>query len=85
METIKEFIEFIESLEFSTVKLHGSGPAFRSIDLKTLTKNVKNYSSINDWMKSLNLTNHLKKNIITTILNNNPPESVKNELLAEMI
>lgn len=85
MEVIQEFIEFIENLESSIVKLHGSGPAFRSIDLKILTKNIKNYSSINDWMKSFNLTSHLKKNIITTILNNNPPESVKNELLAEMI
>lgn len=89
METIKEFVDFIENLKSSRIELHhsghGSGSAFRSLDLRTLTKNIKNYSSIHNWMKSLNLTEFLKKNIIISILKTNPPENVKNELLAEII
>lgn len=85
MEVIQEFVDFIENLESSLVKLHGSGPVFRSIDLRILTKNIKNHYSIHDWIQNLNLPNHLKKNIILTILENNPPENVKNEFLAEMI
>jgi hypothetical protein len=94
MTPIQEFINFIESLDSTIVEYPEIQkpanldswlvPNYK-IDLKTLTKHIINYNSLQSWLQSKNLTDHLQKNIIKAILNTNPPESVRNELLSIML
>jgi len=81
MNTIQEFINFIDGLNNPNIELYELG----SIDLKILTKDIINYNSLQSWLKNKSLTDHLQKNIIKAILNINPPESVRNELLSLML
>jgi hypothetical protein len=85
METIKEFVKFIDGLKSPIASLERSGDALRTINLKTLTKDIEKYESIEKWILSKNLTDRLKKIIISTILDLNLPENVKNEFISLMI
>jgi len=58
---------------------------FHTINLKVLTKDIKDFESFQTWWKSKNLTDHLHKKLVNTLLKINPPDNVKNELLAMMI
>jgi hypothetical protein len=58
---------------------------FHSIDLKKLIKDIHNYSDFLDWWQSRNMPKHLNKVLVKTILNLNPPESVKNALIFIML
>lgn len=82
--TTKEFSDFVLSLKESKVKF-GDHPIYNSIDLRTLTQDVLGFSNLTDWINSKNMPDHLKKNIIIAILSTNPPENVKNELIAIML
>jgi len=79
-----EFFDFINNLDNSVVNLTDN-PVFRTIDLKVLTKDVKEFDNITDWVNNKNMPNHLKKTVLTVLLNINLPENVRNELLALML
>jgi hypothetical protein len=79
-----EFFEFINNLDNSVVTLTDN-PFFRTIDLKVLTKDVKEFDNITDWVNNKNMPNHLKKTVLKVLLNINLPENVRNELLALML
>jgi hypothetical protein len=98
MNTIQEFINFIEGLDDPNIELYEQGhiarsiqpkippnTPFHSINLKILTKDIINYNSLQSWLKNKSLTDHLQNNIIKAILKINPPESVRNELLSIML
>lgn len=94
-QPIKDFVDFVNNLENPTVKLETSLPRnalkhwpqepFHSIDLKILIKDIHKYKQFVDWWESRNMTPHLRNNIVKTILNINPPESVRNILLLIML
>ena len=87
MNTIQEFINFIDGLDNPNIELYEPKmhTPFHSINLKTLTKDITNYNSLQVWLKNKNLTNYLQTNIIKSILKINPPENVRNELLSLML
>lgn len=97
MTEIEDFVRFIDNMNDPVVELYEelqdntiilknwNRRTFRTINLKTLTKDIKNYSSFLDWWKSLNLTSHLNNVLVKTILNQNPPESVKHALIFIML
>jgi hypothetical protein len=84
MTTIHLF-EFINKLEEPVVVLHSQSKAFRTIDLKHLSKDVLDYTNLYGWIKSKNIPKFLLKNILITIINTNPPDSCKNELLGILL
>lgn len=79
--TTQELYDFVLSLKESKVKF-GDHPIYNMIDLRTLTHDILGYSNMKNWIDSKNMPDHLKKNIILAILSTNPPENVKNELIA---
>lgn len=89
MNTIQEFVDFINQLENSNVRLDSVRPEsaelYHTINLKVLTKDIKDFESFQTWWKSKNLPDHLHKTLVKTLLKINPPDNVKNELLAMMI
>lgn len=96
MNDIEDFVRFVNNMNNPVVELHEelhenislknwNKRTFSTINLKILTKDIKNYSSFLDWWKSLNLTSHLNNVLIKTILNQNPPESVKHALIFMML
>ena len=89
MNTIQEFINFIDGLDNPNIELYETkmppNTPFHSINLKTLTKDIINYNSLQVWLKNKNLPNYLQTNIIKSILKINPPENVRNELLSLML
>ena len=89
MNTIQEFIDFIDGLDNPNIELYEPKlppkTPFGSINLKTLTKDIINYNSLQVWLKNKNIPNYLQANIIKSILKMNPPESVRNELLSLML
>jgi hypothetical protein len=96
MTANQELFDFINKLTNSYVPLLGTPEQtvysenldkkiFHKIDLKILCKDVKNYDNLQDWLKSKNAPKYLLKNIIITIINLNPPENVKNQLLSILL
>ena len=53
----------------------------RTIDLKHLSKDILDYENLHGWIKNKNISKFLLKNILITIINTNPPENCRNELL----
>ena len=84
MKTVEELRNFVDSLENSKIKF-GDHPLFDLIDLRTLTNDLLRFDNLEDWLKSKNMPNHLKENVIKAILSTNPPESIKNELISFML
>jgi hypothetical protein len=84
MTTIQLF-EFINKLEEPVVVLHSQSKAFRTIDLKHLSKDLLDYTNLYGWIKSKNIPKFLLKNILITIINSNPPENCRNELLGILL
>jgi hypothetical protein len=89
MNTIQEFINFIEGLDDSVVTFNLLDKYLdeheNEIDLKILTKDIADYSSLQVWLKNIIQSSYLKDCIIKSILKINPPENVKNELLSIML
>jgi len=83
--TTVELFEFINKLEEPVVVLHSESKAFRTIDLKHLSKDVLDYTNLYGWIKSKNIPKFLLKNILITIIRTNPPENCKNELLGILL
>lgn len=92
---IKEFVEFVNNMENPVVKLNQDlkriglknfpTQPFHSINFHVLIKNIESHETFLDWWKSKNLTKHFHNVLIKTILNQNPPESVKHALIFMML
>lgn len=76
---------WIDKLENPTVLLHSESKAFRTIDLKYLSKDILNFNNLHSWIKNKNIPKFLFKNILITIINTNPPEDCRNELLGILL
>jgi hypothetical protein len=86
MTTIEEFAAFIDSLPSPTVQLHGFGDSLRrTIDLRTLTKDIGNFQDLREWWKSKNMPGRLNNTIALTIIGLDPPENIKNAMLFLML
>jgi hypothetical protein len=84
MTTNQILYDHIQNLEKELVKF-GDHPIYNAINLKHLTKNLKDFKTLHDWFNSKNVTNHLRKNITKAILTTNPPEETKIELLSFLL
>lgn len=95
-QAIVDFIEFVNNLDKPVVKLEvrivrenqlkkWPQEPFHTINLKMFIKDINNYQKFVDWWASKNMTPHLRNIIVKTILNINPPESVRNTLLLMML
>ena len=95
-QAIQDFVQFINSMENAVVKLeegvdqvmelkNWKNRQFHTINLKVLIKDIENYPTFLDWWKSRNLTKHLNNVLVKTILNQNPPDSVKHNLIFIML
>lgn len=84
MDSIQQqFISFVEGLEDPAIPLLQEGSKiYRTINLKVFIKNINQWESFHDWWKSKNMTPYLNKNVIKSIINVNPPDSVKNVLIS---
>jgi len=95
-QAILDFVQFVNSMENSVVKLdegleqvlelkNWNKSQFHTINLKVLIKDIEKYKTFIDWWKSRNLTKHLNNVLVKTLLNQNPPESVKHALIFIML
>ena len=80
--TNQELKEFVNSLEAKVVKFGNHPCGVISIDLIVLTQDICRFKTIKEWIDSKNLPKHFKKTILITLLEINPPENVKNELIS---
>ena len=81
----QEFADFIDGMKNPIVKLQDQN-MFHTINLKTLTKDIQNYTNFTDWWKSKNLTKHLNNVLIKTLLGlEELPESAKHALYIMML
>lgn len=85
MNNCQIIFDWVNELEQPLVLLHSQTKAFRTIDLKYLFKDVLDYTNLYGWIKSKNIPKFLLKNILITIINTNPPDSCKNELLGILL
>lgn len=76
---------WINQLENPTISLFEKTKAFRTIDLKHLSKDILDYENLHGWIKNKNISKFLLKNILITIINTNPPENCRNELLGILL
>lgn len=76
---------WINQLESPIISLFEKTKAFRTIDLKHLAKDILDFRDLHSWIKNKNIPKFLLKNILITIINNNPPENCKNELLGILL
>lgn len=95
-QAMQDLVEFVNNMENTVVKLdegldevmglkNWKKRQFHTINLKTLIKDIQNYPTFLDWWKSRNLTKHLNNVLVKTLLNQNPPESVKHALIFIML
>jgi hypothetical protein len=80
MNTAQELNEFINNLENPIVKFDWI-TGYDTIDLKILVKDIHKFNSVQEWINSLELTNTMLRHIIKVLMQTNPPEIIKNELL----
>jgi hypothetical protein len=87
MISIEEFMIFIDSLKETTVRfnLNRSKATWHSINFKKFTANIHEYESFTEWWQSKNMTENLNNIIAKTLLEQNPPEKVKQALLFVML
>lgn len=73
--------EFVDNMKSPNIKFVDS-PIFNySINLKTLCKDLENFSNIESWLNNKKAPQHLRNNLIKALLSINPPENVRNELI----
>lgn len=95
-QAIQDFVQFVNNIENPVVQLqeelhenislrNWNKRTFRTMNLSTLIRDIQNYPTFFDWWKSLNLTKHLNNVLVKTILNQNPPDSVKHALIFIML
>lgn len=86
MTTPDEFIRFINGLPDPVVQLHDHGKArYRTIDLRTLTKDLPGHESLLAWWRGKNMPPHLSNTVAQTILELNPPENIRAAMLFLMM
>lgn len=84
MATIEDFMGFVESLPDKNIPIP-SRPGLRTMNLETFTKDIQRFSDLREWWKSKNMTPHLNKVVAQAILDQNPPEAVRDSLLFLML
>lgn len=75
---------WINQLDNPIVLLEKS-KAFRTIDLRHLSKDILDFESLRSWLNNKNIPKFLLRNILITIINTNPPEDCRNELLGILL
>lgn len=89
MATIDEFMHFVESLPSSVVTIHSNPalhqPALQTLDLGVLTNDIRRFGNLREWWKSKNMNPRLNKVVAQAILDQNPPEAVRDSLLFLML
>lgn len=76
---------WINQLDNPLVLLHEQSKAFRTIDLKHLSKDILDFKNLHSWIRNKNIPKFLLRNILITIINTNPPEDCRNELLGILL
>lgn len=85
---IQEFSDFVDNMKNPIVKLYEeqSSNLFHTINLKTLTKDIRNHTNFREWWEGKNLTKHLNNVLIKTLLGlEGLPKSVEHALYIMML
>jgi hypothetical protein len=86
MATPDEFIDWIRGLPDPVVQLHDFGKAtYRTIDLRTLAKDLHQHPDVLSWWKGKNMPRHLNNTAAQTILDLNPPENIRAAMIFLMM
>lgn len=87
MISIEEFMSFVNSLKETNIAINfnRSKATWHTIDLRIFTKNIHEYKSFNEWWQSKNMTENLNNTIVKTLLDQKPPEKVREALLFMML